>query len=69
MKICCDIFLVPFLAARRALVPLANDPIMSGTLIQSSRHLEHQNLSIISEDIDRARMDNNSRGGEWEEYS
>ena len=26
-------------------MPLANDPIMLGTLIQSFRHLKHQNLS------------------------
>ena len=26
-------------------MPLANDPIMSGTSIQSFRHLKHQNLS------------------------
>ena len=30
---------------------LANDPIMSGRLIRSFRHLECQNLSIISESI------------------
>ena len=34
---------------------LANDPIMLGTLIRSFRHLEHQNPSIISGDISRAR--------------
>ena len=27
------------------MAPLANDPIMSGTLIRSFRHLKHQNLS------------------------
>ena len=27
------------------MVPLANDPIMSGTLIRSFRHLKHQILS------------------------
>ena len=37
-------------------MPLANDPIMSGTLIRSFRYIENQNLSIISEDIGRARM-------------
>ena len=37
-------------------MPLANDPIISGTSIWLFRHLEHQNLSIISEDIGRARM-------------
>ena len=33
---------------------LANDLIMSGTSIRPLRHLEHQNPSIISEDIGRA---------------
>ena len=37
-------------------MPLANDPIMLGRSIWLFRHLEHQNLSIISEDIGRARM-------------
>ena len=37
--------LVPFLATREAVAPLANDPMMSGTLIRSFRHLKHQNLS------------------------
>ena len=36
-------------------MPLANDTIMSGTLIWSFRHLEHQNPSIISNDIGRAK--------------
>ena len=35
---------------------LANDLIMLGTLIRSFRHLEHQNLSIISEDIGRINV-------------
>ena len=39
------IFLVPFLATREAVVPLAKDLIISGTLIWSFRHLKHQNLS------------------------
>ena len=39
------IFLVPFLAIRKAVVLLANDPIMSGRLIWSFRHLKNQNLS------------------------
>ena len=30
---------------------LANDPIMSGRSMRSFRHLEHQNLSIISDFI------------------
>ena len=36
---------------------LANDLIMLGTSIQSFRHLEHQNLSIISEDIGELMLD------------
>ena len=48
------IFLVPFLATMEAVALLANDLIMSGTSIWSFRHLEHQNPSIISEDIGRA---------------
>ena len=39
-----------------AVALLANDPIMSGTSIRSCRHLEHQNPSIISEDIGQARI-------------
>ena len=50
------IFLVPFLATMEVVVLLANDLIMSGTSIRSFRHLEHQNPSIISEDIGGARM-------------
>ena len=49
-------FLVPFLATKETLVPLANDPIMQKRLIWSFRHLECRNPSIISEDIGRARM-------------
>ena len=49
------IFLVPFLATMEAVALLANDLIMSGTSIRSFRHLEHQNPSIISEDIGRAK--------------
>ena len=45
-------FLVPFLATKEALVPLAIDPIMSGISIQLLRHDECQNLSIISDSID-----------------
>ena len=37
--------------------PVANDPIPSGRSIQSFRHLEHQNLSIISEDIGEFMLD------------
>ena len=39
-----------------AAAPLANDPIMAGRSIRSFRHLEHQNPSIISDSIGRARM-------------
>ena len=35
---------------------LANNLIMTGRSLRSFRHLEHQNLSIISENIGRARM-------------
>ena len=49
------IFLVPFLATMEAVALLANDLILSATSIRSFRHLEHQNPSIISEDIDRNR--------------
>ena len=37
------------------MAPLANNFIMSGTLIRSFRHLEHQNPSIDLGDIGRAR--------------
>ena len=36
-------------------MPPENNLFMSGTSIRSFRHLEHQNPSIISEDIGRAR--------------
>ena len=45
-----------FSVIRGVVVPPENNPIMSGTSIRSFKHLEHQNLSIISEDIDRNRM-------------
>ena len=48
--------LVPFLATREVVALLANDLIISGTLIWLLRHLEHQNLSIISDYIDIKRM-------------
>ena len=38
------------------MAPLENDLIMSGTSIQSFRHLEHQNPSIISEYIGRMNV-------------
>ena len=41
------IYLVPFLATKETLVPLANDPIMYKRLIRSFKHLECQNLSIL----------------------
>ena len=47
-------FLVPSLATKEVLAPLANDFIMWGRSIKSFRHLEHQNPSIISKDIGRA---------------
>ena len=49
------IFLVQFLATKKALAPHANVPIMLGRSIRSFRHLEHQNPSIISGDIGRAK--------------
>ena len=62
-----EYFLVTFLATSEVLVPLANDPIMLGSLIWSFRHLEHQYPSIISDSIDRARMVQQfwSNGIEW----
>ena len=39
------ISLVPILATKEALAPLANDPIMMGRTIRSFRHLKHQYLS------------------------
>ena len=47
--------LVLILATKKALAPLANDPIMSETSIPLFRHLEHQYPSIISDSIDSAR--------------
>ena len=44
------LFLVLFLATKEVVAPLANDPIMSGRLIKSVRHLEHQNPSSNSRD-------------------
>ena len=46
-------FLVPFLATKEALAPLASDLIMLARLICSFRHLEHQNPSISSDFIGR----------------
>ena len=63
------------LATKDAVAPLANNPIMSGSLIRLFRHLEHQNPSIISEDIGKARsmqqflrsggMERRNRGTEY----
>ena len=48
------IFLVPFQVTKEAVALLKN--IISGRLIWSVRHLELQNLSIISDSFERARM-------------
>ena len=55
------ICLVPFLATREAEALLANGLIMLGKLILSLKHLESQNLSIISDSKNWARCGNNSR--------
>ena len=47
--------LVPIWATRELVVPLNNDPLMSGRLIWLLRHLKHQNPSIISDSIDSTR--------------
>ena len=46
-----EYFLVPFLATKKALALLANDPITLARLIWLFRHFEFQNLSIISDSI------------------
>ena len=46
------VFIDSISTTMEAVVPLANDPIMWGKMLQSSRHLEHQNISIISDSID-----------------
>ena len=43
--------LVPSLATMEALAPLTNDSIMSGRLLQSFKHLKHQNLSTGDDSI------------------
>ena len=66
------IFFAPFLATSEAVAPLSNDPIMSGKLRESFRHLEQQNLSIFSDSIGRARMVQQFQRRGWvenEEYS
>ena len=45
------------------MAPYANDPIMLRRSIRSFRHLEHQNMSIISGDIGRARSVQQFRNG------
>ena len=52
------IFLVSFLATREAVLPLENNPIISGISIQL--FIEYQNLFIISDSIGWC---NNSSGG------
>ena len=47
--------LVQFFTTRGVVALPENNLIMLGTSIRSFRHLEHQNPSIISEDIGRAR--------------
>ena len=48
------ISLDPFLAAKKAVGPLTNDPIMLGRLIWSFRHLKHQNLSTGDDSINNS---------------
>ena len=48
------------------MAPLASDPIMWGRSIQLFRHLEHQNLSIISDFID-SKEKSEEQGKEQEE--
>ena len=50
------IFLVPFFTTIGVVAPLKNDPILSSRSIQSFRHLELKNLSIISDFRHRTRM-------------
>ena len=49
------------------MAPPANNFIMLGTLIQSFRHLEHQNPSINLGDIGRARSVQQFRNGTEEQ--
>ena len=44
-------------------MPFANDPIMLGRSIQLFRYLKCQNLSIISDSIDRGRCNNSGTEG------
>ena len=64
-----EYFLVPFLATKETLAPLANDPILLGRSIWSFRHLDCQNPSIISDSIDRRRgWEEIQRNGGGTEY-
>ena len=45
-----------FMATQTIMAALTNNPMMLGMILWSFRHLERQNLSIISDDIGRARM-------------
>ena len=47
---------VPFFATREAVAALANYPIMLGRLIQSFRHLKHQNPSTGDDFINSSRI-------------
>ena len=44
--------LVPILATRKLVAPLAINPIVSGGSIQLFRHLKHQNMSTSDDIID-----------------
>jgi len=50
------IFLVTFLAMRETVASLKNYLILLERSIWFFRHLEHQNMSIISDSIGRAQM-------------
>jgi len=50
------------------MVPLVNDPIMSGGSIWLIRHLEHRNPSIMSDSIGRASMVQQFRNGTEERH-
>ena len=66
------IFLIPFLATMEVVALLANDLIMSGTSLRLFIHLKHQNPSIISKDIGRAKsvqQFQRRRNGGTEEHS
>ena len=48
--------IVPALATREAMTPLANDPIMSSRSIRSFRHLKHKNRSTDVDFIHSSRI-------------